>query len=76
MPSEVDNFVTYPIVTCDEETSVAEAERVMHKAASPYIVAELKKEWGVANDVKLRGIVSNQGAFPSAPCTRFISEPT
>ena len=26
--------------------------------------------------MKLRGIVSNQGAFPSAPCTRLISEPT
>ena len=29
--SEVDDLVPYPIVMCDEETSVAAAERVMHK---------------------------------------------
>ena len=27
----MDDLVTYPIVTCDEETSVAAAERVMHR---------------------------------------------
>ena len=31
LPSKVDDFVTYPIVTCDEETYVAAAERVMHR---------------------------------------------
>ena len=27
----MDDLVTYPIVTCDEETSVAAAERVIHR---------------------------------------------
>ena len=31
MSSKGDDLVTYPIVTCDEETSVAAAERVMHR---------------------------------------------
>ena len=31
MSSKVDDLVTYPIVTCDDETSVAAAERVMHR---------------------------------------------
>ena len=31
LSSKVDDIVTYPIVKCDEETSVAAAERVMHR---------------------------------------------
>ena len=43
---EVDNIITYIIVTCDDKISVREAHRVMHQNGLYVTVAFVLEVWG------------------------------